>query len=316
MNFATLWEREVGDNIRGVSFLRDQEGVVVASERVARMFDYDGEMQWRYSLGSDFRGIASLSDGGCVIAVKDGLVLLDSEGERRKETSLNKEPRAISTNNKIGLLAGSELMMLDPGGDSMVRAVLDFEPELLAHNDQGFILANRDSIESLEPKGSSRWREQVDYPIASIAAHGQDVYVVTGKEVKKLDKNGEEVWNKDLGDEIRQIDVGKYLLALLGNEAILLNTETSDPVWNLNGEFTLGSIDKEELALARERTIIFMRDVGEEEVFYEVMCRSKEKCGTFVSTKFLRRCPKCGAERIILRIVRKKLGESEKDIQN
>lgn len=45
--------------------------------------------------------------------------------------------------------------------------------------------------------------------------------------------------------------------------------------------------------------------------FYEIMCRGQQKCGTFVSLKEVSKCPKCGSERIILRVVKKNLKSRE-----
>lgn len=43
------------------------------------------------------------------------------------------------------------------------------------------------------------------------------------------------------------------------------------------------------------------------EIFYEVSCRGPNKCGSFVSATELKHCPKCRGEKILLRIVKKKI---------
>lgn len=307
MNFATLWEREVGDTVLKVSFLRDQSGVVVASERVVRMFDFEGEKLWRYALESAFRDLAPLPEGRCVVACRDGLIFLRLEGNVEKETRLDKEPKAVAANGKTGFLANSELHILDPGDDSVVRAVLDFEPEFLACNDYGFIVADRDSIESLGTTGGSRWKKVLDTPASSTVAEGPSIYLIVGDGVQKLDSKGEEAWKEDFQSPVKQIDIGESLLVVLENEAVILDNKSRDRLWKVKGEFVLGSVCKDAFALVKEKTVIFMKEMGDEEVFYEIMCRGSEKCGSFVSSRFLRRCPKCGAEKIILRIVKKKL---------
>ena len=40
-----------------------------------------------------------------------------------------------------------------------------------------------------------------------------------------------------------------------------------------------------------------------EQELYEVMCRGVGKCGTFVSARRLKACPKCGDAKIALRAV-------------
>ena len=50
-----------------------------------------------------------------------------------------------------------------------------------------------------------------------------------------------------------------------------------------------------------------MRWVLTEEIFYEVLCRGKDKCGTFVSAVKLERCPKCRSAKIMIREMPKDL---------
>ncbi len=47
--------------------------------------------------------------------------------------------------------------------------------------------------------------------------------------------------------------------------------------------------------------------MSDTEEFFEIMCRGERKCGTFVSYENIGRCPKCGSEKIMLRVVRKRL---------
>ncbi len=38
-----------------------------------------------------------------------------------------------------------------------------------------------------------------------------------------------------------------------------------------------------------------------EETFYEVLCRGKDRCGTFVSIVKIERCPKCKSSKLMIR---------------
>jgi len=38
-----------------------------------------------------------------------------------------------------------------------------------------------------------------------------------------------------------------------------------------------------------------------EEIFYEILCRGKDKCGTFVSAAKVDRCPKCHTTKVMIR---------------
>jgi len=43
------------------------------------------------------------------------------------------------------------------------------------------------------------------------------------------------------------------------------------------------------------------------ELFYEIHCRSSQKCGSFVSSTKIKQCPKCRSPKILLRAVKKKI---------
>ena len=38
-----------------------------------------------------------------------------------------------------------------------------------------------------------------------------------------------------------------------------------------------------------------------EETFFEILCRGKDKCGTFVSAVKIERCPKCSSPKVLVR---------------
>lgn len=44
-----------------------------------------------------------------------------------------------------------------------------------------------------------------------------------------------------------------------------------------------------------------------EESFYEILCRGKDKCGTFVSAVKIDQCPKCGSSKVLVRSMEKDL---------
>jgi hypothetical protein len=313
MNFATIWEREVGDIVVGTSFLENGTGVVVASQRAVRMFDFEGEMQWRFVLKSDFRDIAPLPDGDCVIACKDRLSFLDARGKEKRELKMEKEPFAIGGGETIGFLSGEELHILDLDGTPVVRAALDSEGKELALNRLGFVVASQTMVESIEAEGSSRWRKDLESPITSLAASELDIYVASEKTVRRLDRDGNTVWSEDYPDLVKQVDAGEILLVVLEDAAVLLNRETNQEEGRIQGKFSIGSVNKNALALARDKMVIFLEDTGDEDVFYEIVCRGKRKCGSFASSKFVRQCPKCGAQKIILRVVKKKLSMDRMD---
>jgi len=43
------------------------------------------------------------------------------------------------------------------------------------------------------------------------------------------------------------------------------------------------------------------------QLFYEVRCSGPKKCGSFVSSVEVDRCPKCQSSKVTMRVVRKKI---------
>jgi hypothetical protein len=43
------------------------------------------------------------------------------------------------------------------------------------------------------------------------------------------------------------------------------------------------------------------------EIFYEILCRGPSKCSSFVSTEDINYCPKCRSEKILRRVIKKKI---------
>ena len=58
------------------------------------------------------------------------------------------------------------------------------------------------------------------------------------------------------------------------------------------------------------------------DVFFEIVCRGPQKCGSFVSYSDIEHCPKCRSKKILRRVVRKKVkvpqqesDEGEKEVE-
>ena len=46
-----------------------------------------------------------------------------------------------------------------------------------------------------------------------------------------------------------------------------------------------------------------------EETFYEILCRGRDKCGTFVSAIEIDHCPKCRSTKVMVRPTPRNLGK-------
>lgn len=309
MNYATLWKRDVGDTVLGLSHLIGRGGVVVASRRILRTFDLDGEMRWRQGLDSDFRDLAPLPDGGIVVACKDALTFLNSDGDEKKEIPLDSEPMQVLAGETIDLLAGNELHVFDSDWEPLGKIQLDIMAEAIIRNGSHFIVATEDSIIDVNGEGAVQWDRGFDQGISSLASAGERVYLASGRDVHALDSKGESLWKESFPNHAKHIVSNGVILVILEGGTAFMDPETHEIVSRIGHGFSLGHLGDNTAVFASERTVEFYEDVGDMDVFYEIMCRGERKCGTFVSSEFVDKCPKCGASKIILRVEKKRLDE-------
>jgi hypothetical protein len=296
VKFAIIWERDVADSVLGLSYLDDRRGVVAASKRIVRTFDLDGEMRWRHGLPSDFRDMAPLPNGELVIACKDTLTILNSDGDEKMEMPLDIDPNQVLTGKHIILLTGNELQTFDLEGAPLGKFELDFDVKAMVQQGSGFVASGVDTVFNLDSEGKSKWKKKFDLEVTSMAAAGGEIYLAAG-------------WKEGLPSHIKQIDVDEAVLVILEDSAVFLDLETHEQAARIDTDFSLGHTRENTAVFGSDKTVDFYEDVGDMDVYYEIMCRGEQKCGTFVSSEFMKQCPKCGASKIILRVEKKKLDE-------
>lgn len=309
MNFATIWKRDVGDTVLGLSHLIGRRGVAVASRRILRTFDLDGEMRWRQGLDSDFRDLAPLPDGGIVVACKDALTFLNSDGDEKKKIPLDSEPVQVLAGETVDLLAENELHAFDSDWEPLRKVQLDVKAEAIIRNGSHFIVATEDSVIDVNGEGAVQWDRGFDQGVSSLASAGERIYLASGREVHALDSKGESLWKESFSDHVKHIVSNGMILVILEGGTVFMDPETHEIVSRIDHGFSLGHLSDNTAVFASERTVEFCEDVGDMDVFYEIMCRGERKCGTFVSSEFVDECPKCGASKIILRVEKKELYE-------
>jgi outer membrane protein assembly factor BamB len=309
VNFATIWKRDVGDTVLGLSHLIGRRGVVVASRRILRTYDLDGEMRWRQGLKSDFRDVAPLSDGGMVVACKEALTFLNSDGDEKEEIPLDSEPVQVLAGEKVDLLGGNELQTFNLDWEPLGKVQLEVKAEAIIRHGSQFIVATEDSIIEVNSEGTVQWDRRFDQGISSLASAGDRIYLASGREVHALDSKGESLWSENFPNHVRQIDSNGVILVVLEGEAVLIDPGTHGTVSRIERGFSLGQISDNTAVFVSGKSVEFFEDVGDMDVYYEIMCRGERKCGTFVSSEFVNQCPKCGASKIILRVEKKRLDE-------
>jgi outer membrane protein assembly factor BamB len=311
VNFATIWKRDVGDTVLGLSHLIGRGGVVAASKRILRTYDLDGEMRWRQGLKSDFRDLAPLPDGGIVVACRDSLTFLNSDGDEKKVIPLDSEPVQVLAEGRVDLLSGNELHAFDSEWEPLGKVQLDIKAEAIIRHGSHFIAATEDSIVEVNGEGEVQWEMQLDRGISSLVSAGERIYLASGREVHALDSKGDVLWKESFPNHIKQIDSNGVILIIFEGGTEFLDPGTRESVSRVDRGFSLGQLSENTAVFASDKSVEFYEDVGDMDVFYEIMCRGERKCGTFVSSEFVNECPKCGASKIILRVEKKRLDEKK-----
>jgi len=251
--------------------------------------------------------MAPLPNGELVIACKDTLTILNSDGDEKMEMPLDIDPNQVLTGKDIVLLTGNELQTFDLEGAPLGRFELDFDVKAMVQQGSGFVASGEDTIFNLDSEGKSKWKKKFDLEVTSMAAADGETYLAAGRDIHVLDSDGEPLWKEGLPSHIKQIDVDEAVLVILEDSAVFLDLETHEKAARIDSGFSLGHTRENTAVFGSDKTVDFYEDVGDMDVYYEIMCRGEQKCGTFVSSEFVRQCPKCGASKIILRVEKKKL---------
>ncbi len=145
--------------------------------------------------------------------------------------------------------------------------------------------------------------------------------VVTGKSNKSslllsLDHEGNQISQIEIEGHIKALDYAQKtdeIVAVTKENSILNLTSEGVVLSKYEVDFNIQKLAtskdaKSFVALDDLSNVLFMEILDDDtEVFYEILCRGKAKCGTFVSAVYTVQCPKCASERNTVRIIKEKL---------
>lgn len=300
-----IWTTIIDDTLDRLWLSQDANGILVSSGSEAIFLDHAGIPKWKFSLKSPVLGFGfSPQENIFSIAHGTGIRLVNRIGVTMKKISVAStlidfvSVEILVALTDAGLFAfandGRELWSADYGGADITflrgKIYLTDGEKLLMLSKAGKLLKDVDLPERVE----------------MLSAGKNSLFAASPRKVFSINEDCEVVWEQALDDEIIGLSADEFV-AVLHRSKIVLHDEKGEKMWVLPAEASSISTKGKALATGSNNNISYYEDVGDSEVFYEIMCRGESRCGTFVSSSYVRLCPKCRSERITLRIAKSKI---------
>jgi hypothetical protein len=300
-----IWRAEFEEDVDRIHLLGGDGGVLASSGSKARFLDEAGLKRWTVTLKGEVVGFGfSSQENTFFIAYEGGIRLVNRIGVTVKEVPLDSTPVGFSVSEIAVALAekellafsreGRELWKVDSGGSCVTsfrrRAYVGDGRHLAAYSNAGELVAEAELPEE----------------IIALAPGKESLHALLTHHLLAVSEDCETVSEKALGDSAVDLSADEYVAVLLPTRVVLYD-ESGQDRWMLSEKASDVSTKGKGVAVAVGRRLSYYEEVGEKDVLYEIMCRGDRRCGTFVSTSYVRKCPKCRSPKITMRVVRKEM---------
>jgi hypothetical protein len=298
-----IWKAEFEEDIDRIHLLGGEVGVLASSGSEAHFLDEAGLKRWTVTLRGEVVGFGfSSHDNTFFIAYKDGIRMVNRIGVTIKEVPLDSAPVGFSVSEiavavgEEGLLAfsrdGRELWKSDSGGS----CVAAFRRRLFVGNGRHLV--------AYSSAGERTAEAELSEDIIALAPGRESLFVLLPHHLLSVAEDCEVVADKSLADTAVDLSADEYAAILLPHRVVLYDEGGQDR-WLLSEKAADISTEGKGVAVAVGGRLSYYEEVGEKDVLYEIMCRGERRCGTFVSSSYVRKCPKCRSSKITMRVVRK-----------
>lgn len=300
-----IWKAEFGEELDRILLLAGDRGVLVSAGRKVLFLDEAGLQRWTVTLKGKVVGFGfSSHEAIFFIAYENGIRLVNRIGVTMKELPLASSPvdfvvsemAVILTQAEVLVFArdGRELWKSDSGGNNLAtfhdRIFLGNGKKLIAFTKAGREIAEMDFTED----------------IVALSGGENSLFVALPQKILSVTEDCEISLEKSLDDTVLGLSADE-LVAVLHSSKVALYDQNGEERWLFPAEASAISTEGKAVAVAVEKELSYFEEVGESDVLYEIMCRGESRCGTFVSSSYLRQCPKCKSSRITMRIVKRDL---------
>lgn len=300
-----IWATIIDDTLDRLWLSQDANGILVSSGSEATFLDQAGILKWKFSLKSPVLGFGfSPQENIFSIAHGTGIRLVNRIGVTMKEISV--------TSTLIDFISAEILVALTDAGlfafanDGRELWSTDHVGSDIAFFRGKIYLTNGEKLLTFSKAG--KLLKELDLPekVVTLSAGKSSLLAASPRKLFSINEDCEVSWEQSLDDEIIGLSADEFV-AVLHRSKIVLHDEKGEKMWVLPAEASSISTKGKALATGSNNNISYYEDVGDSEVFYEIMCRGESRCGTFVSSSYVRLCPKCRSERITLRIAKSKI---------
>lgn len=267
--------------------------------------DQAGIPKWKFSLKSPALGFGfSPQENVFSVAHGTGIRLVNRIGVTMKEISLTSTLIDFASAEILVALTEAGLFAFANDGRELWSA--DYSGSDIAFFRGKIYLTDGEKLLALSKAG--KLLKEVDVPdeVVMLSAGKSSLFAASPRKIFSINEDCEISWEQGLRDEVIGLSADEFV-AVLHSSKIVLRDEKGEKLWALPAAVSSISTKGKALATGSNKNISYYEEVGDREVFYEIMCRGESRCGTFVSSSYIRLCPKCRSERITLRIAKSKI---------
>ena len=303
MSVRRIWEAESEEELGHIHLLAGNRGILASSGSKALYLDEAGLKRWTVSLKGRVVGLGfSPREETFFVAYENGMRLVNRIGVTIKEVPLASSPLDFTVSEIAAALTGKELLAFSREGRELWKA--DSGGSRVASFRRRVLVGDGRKLTAFSKAG--RRIAEVDFSeeIVSLAPGEESLFVLLRHRFLSVTEDCEVTSEKTLDDSAVDLSADEYVAVLFPHRVVLYDP-SGEERWLLSENATGVSTKGKGLAVAAGKRLSYYEEVGEKDVLYEIMCRGERRCGTFVSSSYIRQCPKCRSSRITVRIIRK-----------
>ncbi|MFQ5883595.1 MAG: hypothetical protein ACE5IO_00675 [Thermoplasmata archaeon] len=305
MSVRLIWRTEFGEMLDRILLLGGEKGVLVSTGQKTHFLDEAGLQSWTVTLEGRAVGFGfSAHENVFFIAHENGVRLVNRIGVTTKRVSLESPPVGFVVSEIVAVLTEGEVLAFSREGRELWKSESGGS-DLTSFRGRIFV-GNGKKLAGFSRSGRKIAERDVPERIVALSAGKDSLLVALPHKILFMTEDCETSDQKSLDDTVLGLSADEFI-AVQYRSKVALCDRNGEERWLLPIEASSVSSMGKGVAVAAGWDLLYYEEVGEKDVLYEVMCRGESRCGSFVSSSYLRRCPKCRSGRITTRIIKKEI---------
>ncbi|MEE9490405.1 MAG: hypothetical protein V3V91_08215 [Thermoplasmata archaeon] len=303
MSVRQIWKIESEERLDHIHLLAGERGILISSGSKTMFLDEAGLKRWTVSLKGRVVGFGfSPQEDAFSIAYENGIRLVNRIGVTMKEIPLASSPVDFAVSDIAAVLTEKELLAFSREGrelwkvDSGGKHVTCFRGRVFVGGGKNLTAFSK----------AGRCITEAEFPdaIVALASGRESLFVVLRHRLLSVTEDCDLTSERSLDDSAFDLSADEYV-AVLHPHKVVLYDESGEERWLLRENASAVSTKGSGVAVAAGKQLSYHEEIGEGDILYEIMCRGDSRCGTFVSSSYIRQCPKCRSTRIMVRVIRR-----------